>query len=106
LFDGGVYGMLLGDGNDLLFWHSGTYVLGQLTNGYTNVISSFVTPAEGPHALNNGVYGNFAFTAFQVLLVRPVEGLCASLLLNLTSLEFLRCEYAFDQLVCDSFAHR
>jgi hypothetical protein len=63
----------------LVFWHSGeTYTLGQQTNGFTDLYNSaFVCPAEGPYALNSGEFEGFVFTAFQVLLVRPTEGLPA-----------------------------
>jgi hypothetical protein len=62
----------------LSFWHSGqTFALGRRTNGDTNVGDSFTQPAEGRCALNNGDPNGFVFTAFQVLLVRPIEGLCA-----------------------------
>jgi hypothetical protein len=60
----------------LYFCHSGTtYALGEQTNGWTNLGGGFMYSAEGRHALNNGEEKGFVFTAFQVLLVRPVEGL-------------------------------
>jgi hypothetical protein len=61
----------------LWFWHSGAFALGEQTNGFTDLKwdSGFVVPAEGRYELNNGEEGGFVFTAFQVLLVRPVEGL-------------------------------
>jgi hypothetical protein len=60
----------------LCFWHTKTFALGQQTNGFNNNIGfGFLRTDEGPYALNSGKYGGFVFTAFQVLLVRPVEGL-------------------------------
>jgi hypothetical protein len=49
--------------------------LGQLTNGLTAVGRSFAKPEQGRFALSNGDSSGFVFTAFQVLLVRPTEGL-------------------------------
>jgi hypothetical protein len=62
----------------LWFWWDGkTFALGEQTNGYTDLEGrSFVEPAEGPYALNSGENRDFVFTAFQVLLVRPVDGWC------------------------------
>jgi hypothetical protein len=75
--EGDEYGIAFGDGFDLIFWYNKNYALGQRINGYTTVTGdSFAQPAEGPHALNNGEEDSFVFTAFQVLLVRPTEGLC------------------------------
>jgi hypothetical protein len=76
--DDGASGLQFGDdgwfGADLCFWHSSTSALDQYNNGYTHVGSSFVEPAEGPSALNNGEERDMVFTAFQVLLVKPVDG--------------------------------
>jgi hypothetical protein len=70
----------------LFFWHSGeTYALGEQTIGYTDLEYGFVEPAERRYALNNGVQDGFVFTAFQVLLVSPTEGLCSSGVLAIPS---------------------
>jgi hypothetical protein len=63
----------------LVFWQAGrAFALGEQTTGFTDLnLGTFVKPAEGRYALNNGEYGGFVFTAFQVLLVRPTEGLCS-----------------------------
>jgi hypothetical protein len=74
IFDSDYFGVYFGSG-DLCFWCDNIYALGEQTNGFTDVDgNSFVQPAEGPHALNNGEKGNFVLVAFQVLLVKPVEG--------------------------------
>jgi hypothetical protein len=75
IYDTDNYGLHFGGGGDLGFWYRHSFALGQRTNGCTHVGSSFVTPAEGPFALNNGEQEDFVFAAFQVLLVRPVDGL-------------------------------
>jgi hypothetical protein len=64
----------------LFFWHLHRYALGQPTNGLITDLKSrsFVVPAEELYALTNGERGGFVFSAFQVLLVRPVEGLWIS----------------------------
>jgi hypothetical protein len=63
--------------SEMCFWRTGVYALGQQTHGRTIVGFSFAQPAEGPYAFNNGERGGFVLTAFQVLLVRPVDGSCA-----------------------------
>jgi hypothetical protein len=57
---------------------SGTraFALGQLTNGLTAVGRSFAKSDQVRFALSNGDSSGFVFIAFQVLLVRPTEGLC------------------------------
>jgi hypothetical protein len=77
LCDDDDFGINFG-GGDLFFWHHNTYELGQPTNGSNQISFHFVEPAEGPCALNNGEYGGFVLTAFQVLLVRHFDGLCSS----------------------------
>jgi hypothetical protein len=58
----------------LNFWQYGnTYGLGELTNGCNDLhaySSGFLCPD-----FSNGEFSGFVFTAFQVLLVRPTEGL-------------------------------
>jgi hypothetical protein len=74
--DHDIYGFIF---YGLVFRRQGeTFVLGEQTNGFTDLgegRSGFVEPAEGPYALNNGEKYGFVFTAFQVLLVKPVDGL-------------------------------
>jgi hypothetical protein len=82
VFDYDEYGLVFGGGFDLCFWHTNAYALGEENNGYNYVgdlmLSCFVRPAEGPQSLNNGERSGFVFSAFQVLLVKPVDGLRSS----------------------------
>jgi hypothetical protein len=77
VLDGDAFGIHFGS-DDLCFCPTKSCALGEQTNGYTDVGYSFVPEAvsdEGSYALNNGEKAGFVFTAFQVLLVKPVEGL-------------------------------
>jgi hypothetical protein len=87
------YGLYFGL-SDLSFWRFRSFALGQETNGSTHAGSSFVQPSEGPYALNNGEQKGFVFTAFQVLLVRPTDGLCSQ--------EFWSRHHRIDSFCSDS----
>jgi hypothetical protein len=73
-YDSEISGLYFGAG-DMCFWYNRISKLGMPTNGGTNSGSSFVRPDEGRSALNNGERDITVLTAFQVLLVKPVEGL-------------------------------
>jgi hypothetical protein len=63
---------------DMCFWQTNAYALGEQTNGASYVggmFSGFASSVEGPCALSNGERDGFVYTAFQVLLVKPIEGL-------------------------------
>jgi hypothetical protein len=77
VFDNDGFGICFGKG-DLVFWYTEPHALGEATNGFTSIEDRhFFEPEDGPRALNSGQLEGFVFTAFQVLLVRPTEGLCA-----------------------------